>query len=55
VSDVVTEALEWAWTNMQGRMPDKNTMSEAEIEQYWMNYEAILERAIRIRTGRNPT
>lgn len=55
MSDVVTEALEWAWTNAKGRLPDRNTMSEAEIEQYWKDYEAILECALRIRTGRTPS
>jgi hypothetical protein len=54
MSDIVTEALEWAWTNMTGRLPDKNTMSEAEIEEYWREYETILRAAIQIRTGKTP-
>lgn len=45
------EALLWAWTNINGRMPDANTMTEDEIAQYWEDYGSILERAIRKLTG----
>lgn len=45
--DLVQEALLWAWTNATGRLPDRGTMTEAEIKQYWVDYRAILRRAIR--------
>lgn len=48
------EALEWAWTNIQGRMPDKNTMSETEIAEYWMTYESKVRHAIVNITGKEP-
>lgn len=43
---VVLEALLWAWTNAMGRMPDANTMSDAEIASYWDKYEILLTKAV---------
>lgn len=50
----VLDALLWAWTNANGRLPDSNTMSEAEIAQYWQDYLAVLRDAIFAMTGKEP-
>jgi hypothetical protein len=50
----VLDALLWAWTNANGRLPDRNTMSEEEIYKYWNDYRAILSSAILDMTGKEP-
>ena len=40
------DALLWAWTNLMGRLPDDNTMTEDEIKQYWLEYADVVRRAI---------
>jgi hypothetical protein len=52
--ELIAEALGWAWTNLQGRMPDANTMTKTEIENYWVSYENILRAAILNVTGKEP-
>lgn len=51
---IVLTALMWAWTNALGRLPDGNTMTEAEIQNYRLEYEQILRTAIRSITGDDP-
>lgn len=51
---VELEALLWAWTNAMGRLPDDNTMTEAEIAKYWEDYAAIVKEAILKLTGMAP-
>jgi hypothetical protein len=48
------DALRWAWTNMMGRLPDRNTMTEEEIKIYWTDYRDILRRAIKQLSGSEP-
>jgi hypothetical protein len=40
---------------MMGRLPDHNTMTKAEIEQYWIDYHDVLRRAIKQLSGKEPT
>lgn len=54
IEPIELEALLWAWTNAMGRLPDRNTMTNAEIEEYQNNYCAILEQSIKKLTGLEP-
>lgn len=50
----VLDALLWAWTNLTGRLPDTNTMTETEIEKYWEDYRSIVSTAVVSLTGLDP-
>lgn len=51
---VELEALLWAWTNLMGRLPDKNTMTADEIDKYWEDYGDKVLMAVRHLTGMHP-
>lgn len=55
MNDLTLEALQWAWSNCQGWIPDANTMTEDEIKSYWHDYQDILRRAIINLSGKDPS
>jgi cobalamin biosynthesis Mg chelatase CobN len=51
---IVLDALLWAWTNATGRLPDTNTMTATEIQDYWVEYQRRLRLAVQSITGQHP-